>query len=100
MLRQWVESMRATQAKIKGAELSEAVASPAPLALIATPLFHVTANNCILQAGSVAGGKFVLMYKWDPIEAMRLIQAEQLTTLSAVPMMSRELLMHPRSRGL
>ena len=84
-----------TQAKIKGAELSEAVASPAPLALIATPLFHVTANNCILQAGSVAGGKFVLMYKWDPIEAMRLIQAEQLTTLSAVPMMSRELLMHP-----
>jgi long-chain acyl-CoA synthetase len=83
-----------TQARVRGAEVSEPVAPPAPAALIATPLFHVTANNCILQGGTVAGGKFVLMYKWDPIEAMRLIQAEKLNTLSAVPMMTRELLNH------
>lgn len=84
-----------TQALHRGVEVEEAIPAPAPTALIATPLFHVTANNCILQAGTVAGGKFVLMYKWDPVEAMRLIQAEKVTTMSAVPMMSRELLAHP-----
>ncbi len=84
-----------TQALLKGVQTEEAIAPPAPTALIATPLFHVTANNCILQAGTVAGGKFILMYKWDPVEAMRLIQAEQVTTMSAVPMMTREILAHP-----
>lgn len=85
-----------TQALLKGVQAEEAVSPPAPTALIATPLFHVTANNCILQAGTVAGGKFILMYKWDPVEAMRLIQAEQVTTMSAVPMMTREILAHPQ----
>lgn len=84
-----------TQALYRGMDVSEAIPAPAPTALIATPLFHVTANNCILQAGTVAGGKFILMYKWDPIEAMKLIQTEKVTTLSAVPMMTREVLTHP-----
>ena len=78
-----------------GEEPDAAISAPAPTALIATPLFHVTANNCILQGGSVAGGKFVLMYKWDTVEAMRLIEAESVTTMSAVPMMTREILSHP-----
>lgn len=83
------------QALIRNVEVTEAIAPPAPTALIATPLFHVTANNCVVQAGTVAGGKFILMYKWDPIEAMKLIEAEKVTTMSAVPMMTRELLAHP-----
>lgn len=64
-------------------------------AMIATPLFHVTANNCVAQATTVAGGKLVHMYKWDPAEALRLIERERITTFSAVPMMTREILMHP-----
>lgn len=78
-----------------GESLEAPVSAPPPTALIATPLFHVTANNCIMQAGTVAGGRFVLMYKWDPVEAMRLIEKEKITTMSAVPMMSREILSHP-----
>ena len=78
-----------------GTVLETPASAPPPVALIATPLFHVTANNCIMQAGTVAGGRFILMYKWDPVEAMRLIDAEQITTMSAVPMMSREILTHP-----
>lgn len=78
-----------------GESLEAPVSAPPPTALIATPLFHVTANNCIMQAGTVAGGRFVLMYKWDPVEAMRLIEKEKITTMSAVPMMSREILTHP-----
>lgn len=86
----------ASHRALEAGEVLEAPASaPAPVALIATPLFHVTANNCIMQAGTVAGGRFILMYKWDPVEAMRLIDAEQITTMSAVPMMSREILTHP-----
>ncbi len=84
-----------TQGLSRGAELTESLAPPTPTCLIATPLFHVTANNCVLQAGTVAGGKFVLMYKWDPAEALKLIEKEAISTLSAVPMMSRELLAHP-----
>lgn len=84
-----------TQGLSRNVEMTEPLAPPAPTCLIATPLFHVTANNCVLQAGTVAGGKFVLMYKWDPIEALKLIEKESISTLSAVPMMTRELLAHP-----
>jgi len=72
------------------------VQSPPPAtSLIATPLFHVTANNCAVQAGTLAGNRFVLMYKWDTVEALKLIEAEGVNMLSAVPMMTRELLTHP-----
>ncbi|MFT6958575.1 MAG: long-chain acyl-CoA synthetase [Halieaceae bacterium] len=64
-------------------------------AIVATPLFHVTANNCVAHIVALAGGKLVHMYKWDPGEALRLVEAEQITTFSAVPMMTREMLMHP-----
>jgi len=64
-------------------------------ALIATPLFHVTANNCVAHLMTMTGGKLVHMYKWDAADALRTIEEEQVTTFSAVPMMSREMLMHP-----
>ncbi len=63
--------------------------------LMATPLFHVTANNCVAQSGTLAGAKLVHMYRWDAGEALRLIEQEGVTNFSAVPMMTREMLMHP-----
>jgi long-chain acyl-CoA synthetase len=68
---------------------------PIPAALVTTPLFHVTANNCVAYAVTAAGGKIVLMRKWDPGEALRLIARERCTTMSGVPVMSRELIAHP-----
>jgi acyl-CoA synthetase (AMP-forming)/AMP-acid ligase II len=62
---------------------------------VATPLFHVTANNCVAHVTTLAGGKLVHMYKWDAAEALRLIEQEKITTFSAVPMMAREVMMHP-----
>ena len=64
-------------------------------ALLATPLFHVTANNCVAQLITMVGGKLVHTYKWDAADALRIIEEEQVTTFSAVPMMSREMLLHP-----
>jgi len=68
---------------------------PTPAALITTPLFHVTANNCAAYLVTAAGGKLVLMYRWDAGEALKLIQAERVTAMSGVPVMSRELISHP-----
>jgi acyl-CoA synthetase (AMP-forming)/AMP-acid ligase II len=64
-------------------------------ALITTPMFHVTANNAVAQGITIGGGKLVFMYKWDPGEALGIIEVEKVTTLSGVPTMSRELISHP-----
>ena len=71
-----------------------APASPIPTGLITTPLFHVTANNCLAYAATLAGGRIVLMYRWDAGEALRLIAAEKVTSMSGVPTMARELIHH------
>jgi long-chain acyl-CoA synthetase len=68
---------------------------PIPTALLTTPLFHVTANNCGAYAVTAAGGKLVLMYRWDAGEALKLIEQEKVTSMSGVPVMSRELITHP-----
>ena len=70
-------------------------APPIPVALITTPLFHVTANNCGAYLVTAAGGKLVLTYRWDAGDALKLIEREKVTAMSGVPVMSRELLAHP-----
>jgi len=68
---------------------------PIPVTLVTTPLFHVTANNCGAYATTAAGGKLVLMYRWDAGEALKLIARERCTSAGGVPVMARELIMHP-----
>jgi len=63
--------------------------------MASTPLFHVTANNCVLHPATVSGARIVLTYKWNPERALELIEREGVTSFSGVPTMSRELLMHP-----
>ena len=60
-----------------------------------TPLFHVTACNCILHVATIGGAKITFMYKWDAGRALELIERERITGFSGVPTMGRELLMHP-----
>ena len=69
-------------------------ASHPPCFLVVTPLFHVTACNCVMHGASLTGAKLVLMYKWDAGAALELIERERVTTLSGVPVMSRELIAH------
>ncbi|WP_088311208.1 class I adenylate-forming enzyme family protein [Novosphingobium sp. B 225] len=68
---------------------------PVPVVLLTTPLFHVTANNCGAYLTSAAGGTIVLMYRWDAGAALKLIAAEKISSMSGVPVMSRELINHP-----
>lgn len=84
---------------------SGALGAPAPAktdappiqaaSLVTTPLFHVTANNCVAHGATASGGKLVMMYKWDAGEALELIEAEKITGMSGVPTMARELVQHP-----
>ncbi len=70
--------------------------APSQLVLMApTPLFHVTACNCIMHPATLTGGRVVFMRKWDAGRALELIEREGVTNFSGVPTMSRELLMHP-----
>ena len=82
--------------KVGAAALAAGGDAPAPNVFMApTPLFHVTANNCLLQPATISGSRIVLTYKWDPGRALELIERERVTNFSGVPTMSREMLMHP-----
>jgi long-chain acyl-CoA synthetase len=75
---------------------ADPAAAPAQLALMApTPLFHVTACNCVMHPATLSGGKLVLLRKWDPARALELIERHRVTNFSGVPTMSREMLAHP-----
>jgi acyl-CoA synthetase (AMP-forming)/AMP-acid ligase II len=87
----------AAAAKAKGEAPADPMAGGGPqmASIVATPLFHVTANNCLAQSITIAGGKLVHMYKWDAGEALRIIEEEKITTFTGVPVMSREIISHP-----
>lgn len=85
-----------SMARAAAGKLRESEAASGPLtALVVTPLFHVTANNCVAHGATASGGKLVLMYKWDAGEALKLVEAEKVTNFSGVPTMARELVSHP-----
>ncbi len=99
----WSNALNGSLAKAAGLQtgdpqsvpLTQSATPSQPCFMAPTPLFHVTANNCILHPATLAGGKIVLTYKWDPARALELIERERVTNFSGVPTMSRELLLHP-----
>jgi len=81
-------------ARETGVPLDPTAPPPIPVGLLTTPLFHVTANNCGAYGVTAAGGKVVLMYRWDAGEALRLIETEKVSVMSGVPVMAREVINH------
>ena len=82
-------------ARANGTEPIDPANAPVTVTLVTTPLFHVTANNCVVQPATLTGGKIIHMYKWDAGEALKLIEREKITGISGVPVMSREIIAHP-----
>ncbi|HWT13633.1 MAG TPA: class I adenylate-forming enzyme family protein, partial [Allosphingosinicella sp.] len=79
-----------------GIKESEGEAPPnPPKTLVNVPLFHVTGEVPVLLNSFVIGRTMVLMPKWDPGEALRLIEREKVTYFVGVPTMSLELMQHP-----
>jgi acyl-CoA synthetase (AMP-forming)/AMP-acid ligase II len=80
------------------AALRRGEAPPEPLpktALIVIPLFHCTALSAMLMGTMVAGHTIVFMRKWDPIEAMTLIERERVQITGGVPTIAWQILEHP-----
>jgi long-chain acyl-CoA synthetase len=67
----------------------------APSFILIVPLFHVT--GCVPVMLSCFGMKFklVMMHRWDPETALRLIEAERVTTFVGVPTQSWDMLESP-----
>ena len=66
-----------------------------PRTLIGVPLFQVTGEVPVMLNSFVVGRCMVIMRKWDPAEALRLIEKEKITYFVGVPTMSLELMTHP-----
>lgn len=63
--------------------------------LLSVPLFHATGCHSILVGNVLAGGKLVMMHRWDPARALELIEREKITTFGGVPTMVLQVLDHP-----
>ena len=63
--------------------------------LLSVPLFHATGCHSILVANTAAGGKLVMMHRWNPERALELIEREQITTFGGVPAMVWQVLDSP-----
>ena len=69
--------------------------APQRVALLSVPFFHATGCFAVLGPTVFAGGKLVLLYKWDPIKAFELIERERCTTAGGVPTIAWQLIEHP-----
>jgi len=63
--------------------------------LLSVPLFHATGCHSILVGNTAAGGKLVMMHRWDPERALELIEREKVTVFGGVPAMVWEVLNSP-----
>jgi len=67
----------------------------APVFILIVPLFHVTGNVPVFLGSLASGLKLVIMHKWDPGQALVLIEREKVTNFIGVPTQSWDLLEHP-----
>ena len=63
--------------------------------LLSVPFFHATGCFAVLNPTIFAGGKIVLMRKWDPEGAMQLIEREKVNSAGGVPTIAWQLIEHP-----
>jgi long-chain acyl-CoA synthetase len=63
--------------------------------LLSVPLFHATGCHTVLVGNTAAGGKLVMMRRWDPERALELIEREHITVFGGVPTMAWQILNSP-----
>ena len=68
---------------------------PRPTFILIVPLFHVTGCVPVMLSCYGLKLKLVMMYRWDPEVALRLIEAERVTSFVGVPTQSWDLLESP-----
>ncbi|MGZ6017581.1 MAG: class I adenylate-forming enzyme family protein [Phenylobacterium sp.] len=68
---------------------------PQRVTLLVVPFFHATGLSATLGPTMNAGGKIVLMRRWDVEPAMRLIEREKVMSTGGVPTIAWQLIEHP-----
>ncbi|HTO40657.1 MAG TPA: class I adenylate-forming enzyme family protein [Rhizomicrobium sp.] len=69
--------------------------APQRITLLSVPFFHATGCFAVLGPTVYAGGKLVLMRKWDAEIAMQLIEREKINGAGGVPTIAWQLIDHP-----
>ena len=64
------------------------------------PLFHISGLGSAFLSPMFAGSKIVIMSRWDPQEALRLIADERITMFTGVPTMLWDLLNRAKLYGV
>jgi steroid-24-oyl-CoA synthetase len=68
---------------------------PQRVSLLVVPMFHATGLSATIGPSLNAGGKIVLMRRWDAEPAMRLIEKEKVSSTGGVPTIAWQLIEHP-----
>ena len=68
---------------------------PQRVTLLVVPMFHATGLSANLAPSLNAGGKMVIMHRWEPERAMALIEREKVTATGGVPTIAWQLIEHP-----
>jgi acyl-CoA synthetase (AMP-forming)/AMP-acid ligase II len=66
-----------------------------PATLLVVPLFHVSGCYSVFLLNLRGGRKTAIMYKWNPEEALEMIERERITIFTGVPSMTLALLESP-----
>ncbi|QKG72205.1 class I adenylate-forming enzyme family protein [Erythrobacter mangrovi] len=78
----------------------EALPEPKPrTGLTVIPLFHVTACSAGLMSNIAAGNTMIFMYKWDAVQAFKIIEREKVSSTGGVPTIAWQLLEHPERKN-
>ncbi len=68
---------------------------PQRVNLLVVPMFHATGLSASLAPAMNAGGKIVLMRRWETEPAMALIEREKVNSTGGVPTIAWQLIEHP-----
>jgi long-chain acyl-CoA synthetase len=72
---------------------------PQGVVLQVYPLFHISGLGSAFLSPMFAGSKIVVLPKWDPDDALRLIAAERITMFTGVPTMLWDVLNRAKIEG-
>jgi len=90
-----VHTQRSVGACIKLGELVTALMpEDNSKALMAVPMFHITALGNTMLWSLPRGNSILMMRKWDAGEALKIIEKEKATRFTGVPTMVRDMLEH------
>jgi long-chain acyl-CoA synthetase len=90
----WANAAIQTARRGRGSDAQPASA-PSQCFILIVPLFHVTGCVPVMLSCFGMKMKLVMMHRWDPENALRLIEAERVTSFVGVPTQSWDMLESP-----